>query len=365
VSETNLRSLRQILKSDILIILLIMVGYLILQLGLIFYFADDYSQACRWDCGWYGNVIKDGYDVAPGERGNGGVANWAFFPLNPLIGGLVSGVTGLEAQPALQIGSELANLAAIFALFILFRTLDPNFDRLAFALVIIANPYSIYTSAGYSEPIFITMMAASLYFARSGNVVLQNLFAAVSGTSRVTGIIVAGANVIQAAASRGIKTVLSPHYIFWFLISGLGLAAFILFLYFHTGDGLAFRHVQVAWSRTPDKLLRVLSGFMDYPPTDYRFWGSLGVIASISVLPGILIWKKHYDLAVIHVISVVLPAMTNFISLPRYMMWQVSTFFILYLLMKNRFTWPVLIGLMLVLKFLVFRSWFAGDNWVI
>lgn len=42
------------------------------------------SNLCRWDCGWYRSVIADGYNTADFSAVSG-QANWAFFPLFPLI----------------------------------------------------------------------------------------------------------------------------------------------------------------------------------------------------------------------------------------------------------------------------------------
>lgn len=40
------------------------------------------SSLMQWDAGWYKYTIENGYSLEPT---NGAQANWAFFPLYPLI----------------------------------------------------------------------------------------------------------------------------------------------------------------------------------------------------------------------------------------------------------------------------------------
>ena len=46
---------------------------------------------CQWDCGWYLGIVQHGYDAAPHLVDGWWQANWAFFPLYPLL------VRGLDA----------------------------------------------------------------------------------------------------------------------------------------------------------------------------------------------------------------------------------------------------------------------------
>ncbi len=43
---------------------------------------------CVWDCYWFGDVASHGYQAYPETLnfgGPAGIANWAFFPLYPLL----------------------------------------------------------------------------------------------------------------------------------------------------------------------------------------------------------------------------------------------------------------------------------------
>lgn len=40
---------------------------------------------CSWDCDWYLGIVKVGYQLQPEGHDAGDAANWAFFPLFPLL----------------------------------------------------------------------------------------------------------------------------------------------------------------------------------------------------------------------------------------------------------------------------------------
>ena len=51
------------------------------------------SLLCSWDCGWYQNIAEHGYHAQPTEHPLG-EANWAFFPLFPLLARAAGWATG-------------------------------------------------------------------------------------------------------------------------------------------------------------------------------------------------------------------------------------------------------------------------------
>src|ERR1700743_3681034 len=46
------------------------------------------AAMCVWDCSWYADIVLHGYQAHPENLnfgGRSGIANWAFFPLYPLL----------------------------------------------------------------------------------------------------------------------------------------------------------------------------------------------------------------------------------------------------------------------------------------
>ena len=63
---------------------------------------------CRWDCFWYGSILLYGYDAVPSRPPAGDAANWAFYPLFPLLAGLWHRLAGFGFEDSLIITGTLA-----------------------------------------------------------------------------------------------------------------------------------------------------------------------------------------------------------------------------------------------------------------
>ena len=348
----------------VLFLTLLILSSFAIRYALTLWFDATYTDLCKWDCGWYRRLVEDGYDLEPGKPGRPDVANWAFFPLHPIIAKAIHFTTGLSTKLSLQLSGELFYALAIIALFSLFRKLDQKFDPIAFAIVILANPYIVYASGGYTEPAALFFTAAALFYNRNGNLPLAALTGGLAGITRVPGIFVVGANATQNIANNGLKILFNPRYVFWFLISGIFLASLIIYFYLHVGDGLAFRHIQIAWNRTPDKLLEVLTGIFTFPVDSFKFWTSALTIIAGIIVPAFFIWRRMFDLAVLQGFSLLLPAMTGFLSMPRFAFWSVGTIFALYLIARVHWLKPVILIAFLPLQYFVFQAWMSGATWI-
>jgi hypothetical protein len=75
---------------------------------------------CQYDCNWYAGIVENGYMAAPISQPvpgheQGDVANWAFFPLFPVLSGAFNAVFGTGAHASNIIVSKLLLLPAIWA----------------------------------------------------------------------------------------------------------------------------------------------------------------------------------------------------------------------------------------------------------
>src|SRR5438132_1535168 len=71
---------------------------------------------CRWDCGWYVQTAQAGYMLAPLADGSN-QANWAFWPLFPL---LIRGVTFLTANYVVS-AVLIANVLGLIGIWVVYR----------------------------------------------------------------------------------------------------------------------------------------------------------------------------------------------------------------------------------------------------
>src|SRR3569623_52779 len=121
------------------------------------------DSMCVWDCYWYGDIAAKGYQAYPEQLnfgGPAGIANWAFFPLYPLLiagmqrlTGATPAMLGAIVSPVLSLGAALASLPLFAG------------DRRAyflFAAFLLAGPFCFYFAVLYSESLFLLLTVLAL-----------------------------------------------------------------------------------------------------------------------------------------------------------------------------------------------------------
>ena len=122
----------------------------------------DWLDAFTWmDGKWYKQIAAEGYHYDPANR-----SNVAFFPVYPLLGRGLMAVSGLRAEAALLIVSNLSFLAALAMLAFYCRERDPaapaelaDYTLLAAALF----PTGCFFRLTYSESTFLLLAILAMY----------------------------------------------------------------------------------------------------------------------------------------------------------------------------------------------------------
>lgn len=216
----------------------------------------DYLEVlCVWDCGWYRTIVEHGYDAAPVEYFRPGGANWAFFPLYPLIVALVARA-GLPILLAGFIVSSACIVTACLAARPLLRD-ERAWNLWAFSLL--AGPFSMLFSTLYTESLFILLIVLSLRALLRRHYLQAGLWAALLSATRVTGVLMTLAILVSAIADHrraGIRWRAMPlallrrgDLVLALFLAPLGLFAYMAYMAALNGDGLAFLHIQRAWGR--------------------------------------------------------------------------------------------------------------------
>lgn len=204
---------------------------------------------CQWDCDWYLSVANSGYDVAPHLVRGLMQADWAFFPLFPLLIRLFSTVTNFTPMVS---GVAVATLGlwgfTVFGWLYRART-RPNASPWPWLLLLAVWPYGFYFNAPYTESLYAALTAACLLALEAKRPWLAAAACALVTATRPTGILLAGLlgldRLWRARRSRspaGAARAMAPA-----LLAPLGLAGFMALLWWRVGDPLAFAHIQSAW----------------------------------------------------------------------------------------------------------------------
>lgn len=202
-------------------------------------------RLCEWDCGWYLQIARSGY--VPGPLVPGRQADWAFFPLFPL---LVRGTADVTGAPLVAAGVAVAAVCFLaFAVLGAVHLRRTGRDPALFLLLLLCWPMGFYFVAPYSEAPFAALATAALALLSAGRPGGAALAGLLLSATRPTGILL----VAPVALARRRGALLRA------VVAAGGLALFMLFLLVRTGDALAFLHVQAAWEHRLRNPLAVLA----------------------------------------------------------------------------------------------------------
>lgn len=275
---------------------------------------------CQWDCNWYMTLVKNGYDLEPHGHLAQDAANWAFFPLFPL---LTRGLGDLLSIDYMYAAYLISNAAFLAALFVMYEYCKRWFDEETslFCVALLAfSPYSFYFSVPYTEALFILLALLVFLFSTTNRWLLAGLAAAMLSATRTVGVMIIFPMLIIMAGNIGLRNLISfragtEKAFLALLLVPLGLFLFMLFLYHHVGDALAFKNVQMAWRREIGSPLHVLfSGFGSWSRlTYYAVVSALGILLSIY-----LVYRKRLAEGAWLAIGTLIPLSTSLIAMPRY-----------------------------------------------
>lgn len=306
-----------------------------------------YDALCIFDCRWYSSIVMDGYALVPSGHDKGDAANWAFFPLSPLVATGVRYLTGVSGDMALIISSRIFFLLSIFSFVKLCLIYSHRVSIFSAAMVVAYQPYAIYGNVGYTESLFLLGTCLSLICMKQRRYVLAGLFGGALSAVRAVGVALCLSYAVLFA--RDVFTNTSDRYriILGAMLLPLGLSFYMIFLHLWMGDALAFSHIQRAWHRQMQNPFSVLwNNFYLYPQI-LSYYFSIS-ICLLSIVYHFI--RGRAELAVFSLFCMFIPLSTGIDSISRYIWWQA----------------PVLLAGAEFLSFFLFRlsSLSNGKKWL-
>jgi hypothetical protein len=323
----------------------------------------------HWDSSWYAAIAEDGYWYTPGRQ-----SPVAFFPAYPVaIGGLRA--LGMNRFNA---GILLTMALGCGGLFLFNRwaaRLQGEERALRATALFAVYPFAFFLyGAMYSDAMFLCAAVGAFYALERGWLWGAIVLGAIATAARpiapalVIGLVARRIELRAAAGERvGVGDLLPA-------LAGLGLAAYMLFLWYRFGDALAFAHVQSApgWDN--------LAGPRSY--FKVRFWelatgaptdsgtilkGVHAAIAIAAVACAIPIWRtfsRGYAIYVATAMGIPLISSKDFMGLGRYTIAAFPVFLMLALLLEPRPRLRRAFVTVCALGFLLLSLAFAADNQV-
>ena len=332
--------------------------------------ASLFTLLFQWDAGWYQELIEGGYALEPHGHPRGDAANWAFFPLYPLMVRFLMRVIPLPTE---QMGPLISSFLHVLLIYssIQYIRLTRNEEASAFtlALLLAFGPYTFYYASLYTESLYSLLVVVSLILLAKDKWVPAGITGAFLSATRPTGVILCLPALIRMLRSHRqqhgrlftfpFALIKDPEKFLGLLLIPAGLFAYMTFLYFHTGDSLAFSRIQLAWGRTNGNPLGVLlSGFFTSKSAFYlAAWGLLGLVAACY-----LFRQKRYEEATFGLVTLLIPMASSLMGLPRYFLGSLVLVFACNDLLQ-RFS-PLLrraaLASLMILNATLLFLWFAG-----
>lgn len=113
-----------------------------------------------WDSGWYRNIVDTGYLYEPN---NSQTINVAFYYIYPMTSRIVRNILGISTDAALILTSNIATYISFFLMYYLSKLINISKNAAFIGILLYAvNPFSIFLTAGYSEPIYVLISAITI-----------------------------------------------------------------------------------------------------------------------------------------------------------------------------------------------------------
>jgi len=296
----------------------------------------------RWDALWYGSIAQNGYQYA-GERE---ASNVAFFPLFPLVNGMVSRLTGLPVPISGPLVSSLMTLAACLLLYRLARRETGDPDVAARSVVyLLAFPVAYYLAIGYSEALYALCVLGAFALAREERWWWCGLAAFLGGLARLHGALLVVPLGYEYLRQRGFQLRNLRADMVSVLGGPLGVLAFMGYLGLQFGQPLAHLQVQALFFRgiragafpafPGATLANYLSGLFSHPPATESVIEA-GAMLLLLVL-ALEAWARLPRVYGVYMLTVALFSLVggDLISLPRFILPMFPVFMALGLMGKH------------------------------
>ncbi len=252
----------------------------------------------------------------------------AYFPLYPILIALVHILNpGFPPVTTALIISHLAFFAGLLCFYRFARQYGEDVARWA-TLLLLTFPMSYYFASAYTESLFFCLVAAFLLLCRNKYFLWAAVIGMFASATRLVGILLLP-YLVWEMWRDGRKWGMSVA-----LLAPLGLAAYMVFLLYTTGDPLAFIHVQPYFGahRTggtivllPQVLWRYFKILTSVSPRTFSYWVAVSELAALFygayVILRALLKREFVALSIYCAAVLLLPTLTGTLSsLPRYIL---------------------------------------------
>jgi Gpi18-like mannosyltransferase len=307
-----------------------------------------------------------------------------FFPMYPMLVHYFSLVLGTGTTGIAVTGLVVSNILLILGVVGLTKLMQLDYRQEVINICIILLflfPTSFYFGSFYTESLFFAEIVWSLYFARKGNWFIAGVIGAFACATRIVGIALIPALLVEAYAQIGLKDIkklIKPCILI--SISTLGIFGYMFFLYQKTGDPLAFFTSlnTVFGEQRSNSIILLPQVFYRYffkilPVLNYSYFPQIlytyleVLIASLFFILSILSYfKLRISYSIFLTLGYIIPTLSgSFSSFPRYALVLFPGFILmsLYLQKLPAYVRGIVYGVSGIVLFLA-ESLFMRGYWI-
>ncbi|HUV42541.1 MAG TPA: hypothetical protein VMY36_01400 [Patescibacteria group bacterium] len=321
----------------------------------------------------YLDIAKKGY----------GIYQQAFFPLYPKLIEFI-GFSPIFRGRLLLAGLFISSISLFFSLFLFFKLVRLDFNRRIARraiLYLLIFPTSFYLAAVYTESLFLVLILASFYFAKTKNWWLAGIFGLLAASTRLTGVFLFPALVVELAFQSGFDQKEKRDLKYFtsnlmpLLFIPLGLIGYMSYLRINFLDPLLFARVQPYFGagRETSKLVLLYQVFWRYLKMLITVDKTSPVYLTVILefLSGTLFFflivftylRRWFAYFTFMALAYLLPTLTGtFCSMPRYVL-VLFPGFILLSIWAEKYRWvrilyPIIVIPLLIMAVLFFTRGF-------
>lgn len=314
-----------------------------------------------WDSGYYRSIIYGGYDLT--RHSWDGQANWAFFPVFPLVCKLLLYI--FHSEYAIIIFNQILLFASLSMLYI--YALSHYNKRIAsMAIFFLAiGSENIYFASIYTESMFLFLSLATLLLLDKNKYLFAAVVCGILSGVRMQGLMMSLIVVYHYVSFSNFKISLNVvlKSLLLFFLSITGFIAFISYLGLHVGDPLAFYHIQDAFGRSNVSWVNLIGSINS-------LWkGGTGVdrvlsVVSIAVMMYFYQKRKYCELLFFALCFFIELASKSLQSYSRFFFANYATYIFLGAYVKDVFRLAFVTISTLVLSIMFIYLWLISSSYV-
>lgn len=285
----------------------------------------------------YLRLIHHGYDD---------MGSQAFFPAYPV---LIRFLTFGRLDPLVT--AVVLNFSLLIASLSLVVASLPKLSRFKFLLLFLSFPTSFFLLANYTESFFIFLVVVFFLLCRSKRFFFAALIAGVASATRVVGVFLALALLVELIQAKKLYTFRS---LILLMISISGFMSYCYYLFTRWGDPLMFVHVMSMFSvgrstgqiiLLPQLLYRYFKVLTTVPLLSFGFARALAELGffALSLFALYKVWRKlPLSSWLFCFCAITFPSLSGTLtSFPRYLLVAIPLFVASSSLLSNKQVWLI------------------------